>query len=210
MNYIYSFVKKVPIEHLHKDYVAILKKLIQNFHIDHTNKLVTIIGTIEILDSKTSLIITIDKSDETIRITAKYDFHIFFYTIIILCLITAFITVLSIIKYIIAIFIIITIVYLFFRVILYNNFQKIVYSLLYDNEQISLYEKQKRWIQSPDKCPACGESVSLYDSICLSCELKLRHKPTFSRFTTTMPINNLNYKYIKKQRNESRDKKTKQ
>jgi hypothetical protein len=39
--------------------------------------------------------------------------------------------------------------------------------------EIALWHKQKKWLQQPEVCPACGEKRNIYSDKCISCGLKL-------------------------------------
>ena len=62
--------------------------------------------------------------------------------------------------------------------------------------------EQVNWINSPDKCSACGGNISKEDVNCPSCDLRLRDNP----YTTTMKLDAFSDPKIKYHYNKENEK----
>ena len=74
-----------------------------------------------------------------------------------------------------------------------------------DNIGVS-FEDQKRWMNDPDRCPACGNQMNKYQWICDDCGLMVREKKHINRFSSTSTNYNFKYIYEKKSISSKLDK----
>jgi hypothetical protein len=59
-----------------------------------------------------------------------------------------------------------------------------------------LWEKQQKWIKTPDVCPACGEKINPYSKKCLNCGLILKGKHSSKKYSNTTVTYKQNINYI--------------
>lgn len=69
------------------------------------------------------------------------------------------------------------------------------FNLLIDKQQTELSRQQKEWLQNPDKCPACGYDISIYDKDCPDCGLKLRNKVPTKPFDISGNYTSIKYHF---------------
>ncbi len=70
--------------------------------------------------------------------------------------------------------------------ILETMFDKIIKKKLLPEE---INQEQKKWLQDPNICPACGAKLTEYDQICPECKLNLSHR----RKTKKQPASRTGY-----------------
>ena len=94
-----------------------------------------------------------------------------------------------------------SIIFMIFNILIINLMIKNI--LAGFNQILFLQEKdftseQKNWISDPDKCPACGYDISMYDINCPDCGIKLRNTAPEKPYT---PTGNTDIKYHYKEKN---------
>ncbi len=68
--------------------------------------------------------------------------------------------------------------------------------------ETSIWDKQKRWMQQPEVCPACGTPRNEYSNRCVACGIKLPQTKQIKSNATICSSNNYNITYQYKEQCE--------